>query len=303
VTRLFDDSDIEPREHMAPAIEAVELTLRERASGTAVAQPRTRLEAGANALALAPGALEGMGVAGLRVYPIHGDEQLVAVWGLEAGRLETLFLGSTLGLLRTGAIGGVAARTLVGAPAAPIRVALIGAGPQAFMQLLALTSVFEVDHARLHRRDLAALEATSRRWSNQLECEVRPSPTARDAVIDADVVILATGSTSPVVEPEWIAPNAYVASLGPKRRGATEIPPGLLDLAGRIVSDFPEQHSEDPEHIGHGRTVEDLATAFAEGDAPKPGVTVFLSHGLPGTEVAVAHLLARRLGGDTGPVG
>jgi len=295
--QLFDDSDIVPREHIAIAIEAVGEVLRERAAKTAAVQRRSRLEAGGNALVLTPGALGELGIGGLRVYPIGGDEpqQLVAVWELGSGRLKTLFLGSELGVLRTGAIGGVALSVLAPHTQRPLRIAVVGAGRQALMQMRAALAVRRVECVTLHRRDRASLRSTSARWSRELGCEVRPVDTAREAVAEADAVILATGATHPLVEPEWMAPNAFLASLGPKRRDRSEISLGLLDRASRIVSDFPEQHADDPEHIGYGHEVEDLANAFVESRSPASGLTVFLSHGLAGTEVAVADALARSL--------
>ena len=51
---------------------------------------------------------------------------------------------------------------------------------------------------------------------------------AFEAVVkDAEVVILATTSTTPVVDPEWIAPGAHVTTIGPISAAGHELPPAL----------------------------------------------------------------------------
>ena len=73
----------------------------------------------------------------------------------------------------------------------------------------------------------------------------------------------------------------------------------LIERADVLTSDFPEQYGQEEEFILHGTRhlvrVQDLAALAASGSAPgREQISVFLSHGLAGTEVAVARALARR---------
>ena len=58
---------------------------------------------------------------------------------------------------------------------------------------------------------------------------------AQDAVRGADVVVLATSSTVPVIQNDWVAPGALVISLGAHEPGMREMDPALTARARVIV--------------------------------------------------------------------
>ncbi len=66
---VLTDEDLERVLSMPEAMAAVEQVLAERQGGSAVVLPRMALRAGEHGLVFTPGALAGLGVAGLRVYP------------------------------------------------------------------------------------------------------------------------------------------------------------------------------------------------------------------------------------------
>ncbi len=296
---VLTDEDLERVLSMPEAMAAVEQVLAERQGGSAVVLPRMALRAGEHGLVFTPGALAGLGVAGLRVYPVGtpSDEQLVAVWNLRQGTLEGLVLGSALGALRTGAIGGVAA-ALMAAPDASV-VGVIGAGRQARTQLLAIRAVRPISRVTIYRRDAARREEMARKLSSELGLPVEAAPSPQAAVAEADIVVTATPSPEPVLRVEWLKPGAHVNSLGPKYRGRSEIGLDLVEQAEWLVSDFPEQYRGEVEFILHGtphmERLRDLAELYAtRPQRPAGAITLFLSHGLPGTEVAVAAAAFRR---------
>lgn len=296
---ILTDEDLERVLSMPAAMAAVEQVLAERRSGSAVALPRTALRVGEQGIVFTPGALAGIGVAGLRVHPVGtpSDEQLVAVWNLRQGSLEGLVLGSALGALRTGAIGGVAA-ALMAAPGASV-VGVIGAGRQARTQLLAIRAVRPISRVVIYRRDAARREETALQLSAELGLPVVAAPSPQAAVAEADIVVTATPSPEPVLRAEWLKPGAHVNSLGPKYRGRSEIGLDLVERAQWLVSDFPEQYRGEAEFILHGTPHMERLRDLAELHAARPqrpagAITLFLSHGLPGTEVAVAEAAFRR---------
>ncbi|MGA7924275.1 MAG: ornithine cyclodeaminase family protein, partial [Thermoplasmata archaeon] len=113
---------------MEDAVAAVEGALAERRTGTMVSPPRTSVEIGPSGLTITPGGFLRGRRLGMRVYLPggRGGDQLTAVWGLDDRQLRGIVLGSDLGAIRTGAIGGVAAG-LMSHPDAE-RVAILGAG-------------------------------------------------------------------------------------------------------------------------------------------------------------------------------
>jgi ornithine cyclodeaminase/alanine dehydrogenase-like protein (mu-crystallin family) len=279
---------------MADAIGAIEEALAERKAGTSVSPPRETYEMPPSAMTITPGGFRTLGTLGLRVY-IRGErqDQLTAVWNARDGRLEGAVVGPELGQIRTGAIGGVAMKCM--APANPHRVGIVGGGPQSWAQLLALRVVRpSITEIRLYRRDATRRKEVARRWKEDSGLDVRAVETAKEAVDGSEVIVLATDSSTPVIEGRWIVPGTHVSSLGPKYRNDSEIGLDTLELADWLACDFPEQYLREKDFIGHGSPVISKLRDLAElaGSRPPRAAelrTLFLSHGLAGTEVAVAH--------------
>lgn len=299
MVRLITDADMDRLLDMPVAIDAVETVLRERAAGTAMSPLRQTVPIGEAALVLTSGGSTEARVAGLRVYPTgHGaDEQLVAVWDMASGRLTAVFVGDQLGAVRTGAIGGAAIR-LLSRPDSRV-LAVIGPGRQGLTQLLAALAVRPIRDLRIYRRTFDLSRAQARDLSARLAVPVTAAETADEAVKDADIVVLATRSAEPVLRADWLKPGAHVNALGPKWRGRSEIGMDLVERASVLASDFPEQFADEGEFILHGtphlERLQDLAALQVAPPRRGPDdVTLFLSHGLAGTEVAVARALAER---------
>jgi len=290
---LLTDDELRDLLPMKEAIKAVRAAFRERVGGTAQTPLRQAIPGGAGRLVLTPGGLGKRQRAGLRIYSAgySADAQLTVVWNTETGDLDGVVLGSTLGVLRTGAIGGCAFQLL--APQTVTKVAVIGAGPQALAQLQALLAVRQVDWVEVCRRDSTKLPGTAAEWRDTLGVSVTPATNAESAVRGADVVITATSSSRPVIHPDWVLPGAHVSCLGSKRRGNSELDLELARKADLIATDFPEQHASEEDFLLAGtpelKKVQDLARLLAGGlTREEKDLTLFLSHGLAGTEVAVA---------------
>jgi ornithine cyclodeaminase len=130
------------------------------------------------------------------------------------GELVALIDGTALTALRTGAAGGVAARELSRSSAG--RVALFGAGAQARTQLLALAAVRPITDVRVVTRDpahAAALRAWAAHERSLGAVAIQPA-TPREAVAEADIVVTATNSRTPVFQGSWLAPGVHVTAVG-----------------------------------------------------------------------------------------
>jgi ornithine cyclodeaminase len=153
-----------------------------------------------------------------------------------SGDLVALIDGAALTALRTGAAGGVAARSLARPDAA--RAALFGAGAQARTQLLALLAVRKIQEVRLVTRD-PGHSTEFRRWAaGQPDLAGVPIhlASASDAVADADVVVTATSSRVPVFPGAALPPGVHITAVGSFTPAMRE-----LDLAtmrgARVVVD------------------------------------------------------------------
>jgi ornithine cyclodeaminase/alanine dehydrogenase-like protein (mu-crystallin family) len=292
---LLTDADLPRCLSMQEAIETIEGALRERRESTAVSPPRTHWPIADTGFTITPGGFRRLEVLGFRAYLLGGGarDQLTAVWRLPDRSLQGLVVGSSLGALRTGAIGGVAYKFL--APTDTAHVAVVGGGLQSRTQLLALQAVRpSIRSVRLYRRDGGRRRTSAARLADELHIPVEPVDSAEAAIRDADVVILATGSNEPVLQSTWLKRGAHVSSLGPKYQGRSEIGLDTLQWADWIACDFPEQYRREEDFLLHGSPreaeIRDLATVAAGPLERAPDRnTLFLSHGLAGTEVAVAY--------------
>ena len=130
------------------------------------------------------------------------------------GELVAILDGTALTALRTGAAGGVAARELSRADSS--RAALFGAGAQARAQLLALAAVRPIREVRVVTRDplhAALLRAWAAQEGALSGVAIRPC-APKDAVADADVVVTATTSRTPVFHGAWLAAGVHVTAVG-----------------------------------------------------------------------------------------
>ncbi|MFD1824691.1 MULTISPECIES: ornithine cyclodeaminase family protein [Mumia] len=265
------------------------------------APARIRADIGAGSLVVTAGHLDGHWY-GYRAYDTFGlvaGDQVVVVHDAELGRVHAMAVGAELGPRRTGAIGGAAADTLATADAS--RLALIGAGTQAWTQLWAIDAVRDLSEVRVFTRDPVHAEGFARRAREQLGLDCTPSRSARDAVDGADLVVCATPSNEPVLAYDWLTPGAYVATLGPKQMGRHEVDAEFLEAADVVVTDSRAQALEhDPPTTVVGTRVEDhlqelgaVLDGAATGRTSHDQVCVFYSVGLAGTE---PYLLAKLTG-------
>lgn len=292
MVRILTDEEVSRVLTMADAVAAMRGALAARADGQLVSPPRGGFTAGGVGLRWTPGALGGH--VGLRLYMtgVERGDQLTALWRAD-GTLRAIAIGPTLGRLRTGAIGGVALDVMA-RPDAHV-LGIIGFGAQGWMQLEAALAVRPIQRVWVYRRDAGRLAADAAEATRRFGVPVEPAPSAEHAARAADMLVTATRAAEPVVRASWLAPGVHVNALGPKAHGAQEIGLDLVERAALLASDVPEQYQGEPDFLLHGtghiERIRDLAAVMAAAPPRDPSaVTLFLSHGLPGTEVA---LLAR----------
>jgi len=299
---LIDNETVKTVLDAQLTIEAIESALRESRAGALEAPARSRVQLSRGDLVFtAAGSNEGFG---FRAYDTFGglrDDQVTVVWDRD-GSLQGVVVGPELGRRRTGALGAAAAVRLLGF-AHELSVGVIGAGSQAYAQLWAIASVRTIKEVRCFRRDAGANVAFASRVTRSLELSARTVGSAREAVEGADLVIVATGCVEPVLQESWVSDGTTVFTLGPKSRGATELPPSLYERGNLLTTDAPSQIlGEGEDSVVYGRVVKPLAdlplwsvTDVHERVIAQSGVQIYLSEGLAGTEVLVAKALIARL--------
>jgi len=146
---FLSEADVRQLLTMDLALVAVEAAHRAHALGRAIDIPRQRTRVPSASLHILQGALLDEGVIGYKAYTAsrEGARFLVHLFDAANGRLLAIIEADFLGMMRTGAAGGVAAKHL-SRPESAV-VGLIGAGWQAHGQLEALCKVRPVKQVKL----------------------------------------------------------------------------------------------------------------------------------------------------------
>ena len=223
------------------AIEAVEQGFRRLAQGGVVMPPILSMHmADANGevdvkTAYVPG-LAGFAVKispGFFDNPKRGlpsTSGLMVVLSAETGRAQAVLLDNGyLTDVRTAAAGAVAARALSRTDSR--RVAIIGAGMQARMQLAALRLVRDIETVTIWARD----PAKARAMADEVGGTAAATPDA--AVADADIIVTTTPAIAPILRADWLRPGQHVTAMGSDQPGKAELDPHCLTRADLYVPD------------------------------------------------------------------
>ncbi|WP_433391568.1 ornithine cyclodeaminase family protein [Micromonospora sp. KLBMP9576] len=290
---LFSDAEVAAALDGPTTVAAMRDALLAAHAGRLVAPPRAAAPLGGGRMVLTAGHLTGEWY-GFRSYDTFGhpeSEQVVVLHDGRTGAVRALAVGAELGSRRTGGLGGVAVDALARPDAATLGV--IGSGGQAWTQVWAAAAVRPLREVTVHSRSAARREAFAARVRAELGVPARAVSSARDAVRDRDVVVLATTAVTPVLDAADLAPGTHVNTVGFKQLDRHEFGTDLLDAADLLVTDSPAQAAAyDPPMLAtlpaYAGRLRDLGAVLAGAVPGRRGaaqVSVFCVTGLAGTEV------------------
>lgn len=305
MTLYLDDDDVATLLPMAEAITTVERAFRLLSDGAAVNEVRHRTHADGVVLNVMWALVPEDGVLGVKAYPVvrqdvsQGAELTVLLYSAGTGALLAVVKGDKLGQLRTGAASAVASRALARSGARTLTV--FGTGYQAQSQVCALVAaVPTLESVRVVGRDPVRRDAFLEHVRGLVRADVRcAQPDV--AAVDADIVVTATGSASPVLAGEWIKPGAHINAIGSNTASKRELDRALLDRASVItVDDKTVAAEESGDLIANGWDqrgvvpLGDIVTRKATGRRDADDITLFESHGLAVQDVVCAALVYER---------
>jgi ornithine cyclodeaminase/alanine dehydrogenase-like protein (mu-crystallin family) len=211
------------------------------AQGNAVNQPRTRIMQDNGVMNLLAAAVPSIGVVGFKTYTAFrsGMRSVVMLFSSQDGHLLSIIEADFLGRMRTGATSGLATKFLARQDASI--VGLIGAGKQAYTQVLGVCTVRQVRVVNVYSRRLPECESFCNQLMHRLSIEVRPAPSARQALEDADIVITATTSPEPVLPGDWLKSGCHINAIGSNWKNRRELDNATLQRSRVIVTDSQEQ--------------------------------------------------------------
>ncbi len=238
---LLREGDVRKLLEMPSAIMVLEQAFGALAQGNAINHPRTRIVQENGVMHLLAAAVPTLGVMGFKTYSVSrsGMRFAVVLFSAQDGHLLAIIEADWLGRFRTGAASGLATRYLA-RPGASV-VGLIGAGKQAFTQLMGVFAVRPVRTVYVYSRRLPECETFCNEMARRLAIEVRPVASARQAVEDADIVITATYSPEPVLPGDWLKAGCHINAIGSNWANRRELDHRTLQKSDLIVTDSKEQ--------------------------------------------------------------
>jgi len=220
----------------------------------------------------------------------------------DTGALLALLDGRYITEARTAAVSAVSARLLARPGAASL--AIIGSGVQARSHLEAISRVRQLRQATVWSPNAGHRRRFVEEVAPHAPCPVKAVDHAGEAVVGADLIVLATSSPTPVLEDGWVRPGAHVMAVGACRPTQREIDPALTARARLFVDSREAALVESGDvvlGIGEGRFGPDHIVAElgelvngAPGRRDDREITIFKSLGLAVEDVAAADLAWRR---------
>jgi ornithine cyclodeaminase len=247
---------------------------------------------------------------------LHGHLASILLLDPETGALRALLDGRYITEARTAAVSAVSARLLARKTAKSL--AIIGSGVQARSHLDALSRVHQLKQVtvwspqKLHRDQFVEYAKTAGSDPGRSGVGVGSEPpfsvTAADhpgeAIVGADIVVLVTLSSTPVIESGWVKPGAHIICVGACRPTQREIDPDLTARARLFVDSREAALVESGDvvlGIQEGRFTADHIVAElgelvngAAGRRSDAEITIFKSLGMAVEDVTAADLAYRR---------
>jgi alanine dehydrogenase len=311
---ILSEADVRAVLPMPDLIEAMETALKAFSAGQVIQPVRTVLQVGPAkaffgvmpAYQPAPAALGAKLVTVFHENHTRGLPSHLATIILldpESGALAAVMDGRYITEARTAAVSAVSVRHMARSDAA--RLAIVGSGVQAHSHLEAIAVVRRLKDVRVWSPTQANRERFARDHAADVDAELRAVSSAREAVENADVIVLATSASTPIVERAWIADGAHICAVGACRPDVREMD-GALVAAGRLVVDSRAGARAEAGDIvlavQEGRIAEDhIAGELGEvvagriaGRKAASEITIFKSLGMAVEDVAAAELTWRR---------
>ncbi|KFE66032.1 ornithine cyclodeaminase family protein [Hyalangium minutum] len=298
-TLVLTRSDVSRNLQALTLLEDLREAFRVDALARTVAPQRTRvpLHAEGTAMVLFPGSLPGVPAYSVTVSgrfpsstpPLQGTLQL---HDLATGALLAVMDSAHLSAVRTGVVGALGTEVLSRPDAS--RVALLGAGSRAVLQLKSMRLVRTLSQAFVYDENFEQAAALAMRMYQELKLPVRAVDSVAEAVAEADIIVAGAGGRA-TLPPELIRPGMHITALGADEQDKVELSPELLARA-TVVCD----------HRGLALLTEasiraelgEIIAGMRPGRTSPEQITLFCMVGLPFQDLAAAWHVYQGAQGD-----
>ncbi len=238
---VLREEDVHAVLTMSDTISVIEKAFSDLAQNKATNRPRIRITEEHGVMHLMAASVPSMGAMGYKTYTVFhsGMRFVVMLFSTHDGHLLSIIEADWLGSMRTGATSALATNYLARAESAI--VGLLGAGQQAMMQLIGVCAVRKITGVNVYSRNLPTCEQFCEKMSHGLKIPVRAAASPREVVEEADIVITATTSSTPVFPGEWLKKGCHINAIGSNWANHRELDLTTLQRCDIIVTDSCEQ--------------------------------------------------------------
>lgn len=296
---FLSEDDVKNLLTVEMALEAVESAHRDLANGLAIDTPRARSRLPQTVLHILQGALPAQGVIGYKAYTSNksGNRFLVHLFDAATGRLRAVIEADYLGMIRTGAASGVAARWLA-RPDSTV-VGVFGSGWQAEGHVRAICAALPLEIVKVFSRKADKLQGFCRRMSETTGVTVVPAESAEETVRGSDVIGTVTTAALPLFDAAWLEPGVHINAAGSNSLIRQELSEAAVRRCDLITVDaVPTALAEAGDLLPvlekgrlHARQLVELGEVIVGrhvGRASADQITLFESQGMAIQDLAVA---------------
>ena len=245
--RILSAQDVESALPMEKAVDVIRVAFGQLSAGRVTLPLRGQIATEKGLTFLMPAYLHQTQELAVKLVSVYGENSrlglpsvtaIVLVLDSQTGLPRALIEGNSLTAIRTGAVGGLAAQLLSRADAKV--VGLFGAGVQAKAQLQGVMAVRSLEQVNLISRTHASAEKLAgeiHTWSNAPKVNLVSTP--QQAIQNAEIVITATTSATPVFDGQDLRPGTHVTGVGSYQPQMREVDEVTVRRA-RIVVDSRE---------------------------------------------------------------
>lgn len=164
--------------------------------------------------------------------PTH--QSIILLFDPSTGQAISMMDANIITILRTGAVGAIAAKFLARKNSS--KICIIGAGTQGRIQLTALQKMFYIKQVKVYDKNYNFSKKFAKEFKEK-GLNISAERSAEEAVKDADIIVTTTPSEKPIIKEDWIEPSVHINAIGADTVGKQELDPKIFKKAKIVVDD------------------------------------------------------------------
>jgi ornithine cyclodeaminase len=238
-------------------------------------------------------------VIGYKAYTTNrsGNRFLVHLFDAATGQLKAIIESDYLGMVRTGAVSGLAAK-LLARPSAKI-AGVFGSGWQAEGHVRAICAALPLEQVKVFSRKPERLQSFCSRMRDLTGVAVVPAESPEATVRESDLIGTVTTAVTPLFDADWLIPGVHINAAGSNALIRQELSEAVVRRCGLITVDsVPTALAEAGDLLPllekgrlHSRQLVelgDIITGRHPGRTSKDEISLFESQGMAIQDLAVA---------------